>query len=413
MTVLALAGFDFMTSIASFSDYFSIGGGLVSGNFSYSGTGGKYGGAAVTILGANKAHSISEDTPYLTRSYDSTNPSSVTVSFYCKLSKTGSPSGYDAILRLSEDSGVWSEFLMFDPATDGLTVKHGYPGSEGNITGITGGTVDLDDGLYHLVEWYQKAGSGTGATTVKVDGTTIVSGTGLTTPDITGYGQYKFYSVNPSFNSNYVDITLDDIIVQSGSNFLSGHRIYNRVPTADVLTEWTPSSGTTHYSLLSNVPYSSGTYVSTTGDSKTELFDIDDVAEAESGVYAVQVSVYGDVSAFRQIAPAIKSGGTVYHGNFSNESVSSNLSAIKLWSVDPATGLDWDETAFNALQMGFVSQSGGGTGQVSIVWDVVLETLAPGFAGSNELPGNAVDPVVIATSRSTGIASEFRYTTIL
>lgn len=130
-------------------------------------------------------------------------------------------------------------------------------------------------------------------------------------------------------------------------------RILTVFPNGDVVTDWTPSSGTAHYSLINETgPPNESNYVSSDTPGNIDVYDWQDVP-SNVEILTIQHSIYGKKS----------DAGTrvISHrcGNTGSETFGDVISladdyyyAHAARDSNPTTGLQWTPTTFNAKRFG-------------------------------------------------------------
>jgi hypothetical protein len=194
----------------------------------------------------------------------------------------------------------------------------------------------------------------TGAFTLKVEGATVISQSGVDTKghastatcDRLGLGQGTTGTPAPTF---------DDLYITNGAT-LGPARITTIVPSADASVQWTPNSGTDNYSRVSEFPCNGDTsYVSSATVGHTDLFDAGNLGFTPSSVFAVTQRMVArkDDAAAREVTPRLKSGATTSDG--ANLVLNSAFTTSRrILETDPNTGAAWTPSAVDALQIGHV-----------------------------------------------------------
>ncbi len=155
-------------------------------------------------------------------------------------------------------------------------------------------------------------------------------------------------------NSDIDDIyVLDSTGSAPRNTFLGDVRVETVYPTSDgAHTAWTPNSGSTHWTQVSETPADGDTtYV---GDSTPNDIDTYGCGDIDTGatVYGVQVNMYArkDDASTRQIAPVIRQSGSDNVGT--TVTLASSYSFYsQLYNQDP-TSADWTPTTVNADEFG-------------------------------------------------------------
>jgi hypothetical protein len=200
--------------------------------------------------------------------------------------------------RLLSSAGVGlsralRDYFTLDILQDGSIVI--YAGDEATILGTSGDFKVHQDTYYYFEIKYTTSSStdmGTGkrtvvisSPTVRIDGTTRITGTGGSaivdeTDWITPAGNidtHRFFGTGTTVNGTLIqDLYIFDN--QGGINvdFAGDSRMGCIFPRADIDTDWTPSSGSAHFSLVNeHICDDDATYVSsdTAGDQDEYNFD--------------------------------------------------------------------------------------------------------------------------------------------
>ena len=184
-------------------------------------------------------------------------------------------------------------------------------------------------------------------------------------------GAVEIASTVGNFGSSNIDTFLMAQIVSNGSSdfddiyvldttgsaprntFLGDVRVETVFPTSDgAHTAWTPNSGSTHWTQVSEVQADGDTtYV---GDSTPNDIDTYGCGDIDTGatVYGVQVNMYArkDDASTRQIAPVIRQSGSDNVGTTVTLTTTYAFYS-QLYNQDP-TSADWTPTTVNADEFG-------------------------------------------------------------
>lgn len=159
-------------------------------------------------------------------------------------------------------------------------------------------------------------------------------------------------------NSNAF-MTVSDLYIFDGdgslnNTFAGDVNIIAIFPNGDVVTQWTPSTGTVHYVLINNpTPDDDATYVSETVATHQDIYDWQDIPTFQGTIRGVQLSFMSRKTAegtktFKQVV-----GDTGTEQSSDTFSVSDDYIYFHFpYDVDPATGLAWTRAGFNAKRFG-------------------------------------------------------------
>lgn len=153
-------------------------------------------------------------------------------------------------------------------------------------------------------------------------------------------------------------ISISDFYMVNAPTPLGPSRVLLLKPTSDGdELDWTPSTGSTHYNLVNEVPPDSTENITSIIPGDLDCYHFGSLPYAPASISAVQVSWYGETTDVtpRAIKPLLRIGGTNYLGN--QQSLNASLQDfIQIYPTNPATTAAWTEAEVNALQAG-VDQS--------------------------------------------------------
>lgn len=172
-------------------------------------------------------------------------------------------------------------------------------------------------GSYSYWEMKISEFSATGNVIIRRNGLIVLNIIGNTNPDGTGTCT-QWYLCGPSASSSAAqddsylcDLVDSGIPTQPNNDFLGPIHIYALPPTADATPlQWTPSSGTTHFNLVAEIPPDDdGSFVSdsTVGNVDQYTYDTKSIPQP-SRIIGVQLSLDSKVDSLsggRQIAPDV------------------------------------------------------------------------------------------------------------
>lgn len=155
----------------------------------------------------------------------------------------------------------------------------------------------------------------------------------------------------------YDDLYVCDGVGTKNNDFLGPRKVVTIRPTADVggYQDWTPSTGADHYAVVDEDTCNDDTdYVSETDTDETDLFEVDNVSSAMSGVNGVVVCAdtrkeTGD-SNFNLRLP-IKLNATVDEGSSIVVAEDSYTTKYRISEDKPGSG-DWTPSDVDSMQVG-------------------------------------------------------------
>lgn len=286
------------------------------------------------------------------------------------------------------NANVSSPFLMFQDLLNnvqvdlrvGVTTSGGDPfgyfqtrvGGVVPSNGTTGAVTPV--GCWCFIEFLVTCDAVNGLIILKVNGTTVISLTGINTrPTITSLISrvrvlpYSFATV-----STYTDaVQFDDLYVTDGGSGISGFigecRIQTNVPDADgtvndFASVGTPSNGQSnahHYAFVDDVPSDDDTsYVAGGSVGQRDLYMMSPFNNFNGTIYGVQLNVTHrkDDVGNRTIKGETRQSGIDYEGPTA-QCLSQYAISRTLWDQNPATSAPWTLSQLNGAQFGVKVQS--------------------------------------------------------
>ena len=158
----------------------------------------------------------------------------------------------------------------------------------------------------------------------------------------------------------------DDLYVRTSSastaeagGFLGDIKVKPFYPNADgTYSQMTPSTGTTHNTLVDEALAGTTDYVSSSTAGHKDSYGFQDLSETGS-IKAVQLNVYAtkDDAGFRAIDLFTKSGATEDFDSAQTLSTTGTYK-YKVWENDPNTGSSWSQSNLNSAEFGVRISSG-------------------------------------------------------
>lgn len=154
------------------------------------------------------------------------------------------------------------------------------------------------------------------------------------------------------FNDMFMDdMYLSDAFLTAVAGPM-GPRVFTAFPTSDVQKAWTPNSGTTDFSQVSEAAFDGDTtYISSNTVGVQDIYGVGALPTL-STVLAAQVSHAArmDDAGTRETSGSIVSGGTTYQGT--TRTLTANYQKfVDLYQNDPATGAAWAASKFVNAQV--------------------------------------------------------------
>lgn len=274
---------------------------------------------------------------------------SIGVGFAIRKPGSSSPT-QESILRLYEDAGLATGQICVVINNDGsISISRGVtPGSNVLATSAAGLFVTSDNG-WHYIEFTATIHDTTGSASVKLDGVTVCSCSGVDTKAATTVNVGGLMVCGPF---RWTDV--DDLYVTDGAT-LGERKVQTLRPSADSATiNWTPSTGASNYAMVDDTTSNGDTdYVSTATVGAIDLYDLGNLPASPASIDALNIRTNArkDDAATRTYRTKLKSGATTAN-SATFGTTSSYAWTETLYTTDPNTSAAWTETAVNALQVG-------------------------------------------------------------
>lgn len=267
-------------------------------------------------------------------------------------------SGANAEFRFSSDTNATSHVTVTVRTADGsIDVRRGT--SSGTLLGsaLSAGTIPASAWVHLGIE-VTLADSG-GAVTIWKDGASIYTFSG-DTKNAGTKTVFDTVSINAG-NSCFID----DLFIYNGdatapNSFPGDKKIITLMPNGDgATTQFSLSTGSSHYQLVDEKPRNTTDYVFDTVTGHIDLFDFENLPAGSQNVSAIQIELYAnksDAGATMKFARVVRSGGTNYFGNditlgTSFVYLTDNAQKLVL-ATDPATSAAWMTSAVDSVQVG-------------------------------------------------------------
>lgn len=221
----------------------------------------------------------------------------------------------------------------------------------------------LSQSAWHYMECKIMRGTGTeGEAIIKVDSQEVINANGLNL----AYGAEGAYTAvafsadhnggNDGYHKSFDDLYICDSTGSNNNDFLGECSIEVLYPDSDVVTEWTPDSGTDNFARVDESLIDDDTsYVEVQSQTAQDIYGLTDTATTVGSVVGVQVNsgVRKTTAGGALYKHQLKQSATVAEGVekafFSGSIYAYNSEPF---DVDPTDGLDWSFDKVNSLQVG-------------------------------------------------------------
>jgi len=196
---------------------------------------------------------------------------------------------------------------------------------------------------------------------VRVDGTSVVSVSGVDTRDAGAAGVASRIELRSMIHSSgfgntiFDNLTVNNTTGTAPTSWPGARRIETLFPTSDVAAQWTPSTGGLNYDLVNDATPDLLTFVQSNTAGHADRYGLAHLSGTPTAIDAVQL-VYRAArsdNGSRTMRGLIRSGTTTANGG----TVTPPATPIgqyyrDTWHADPDTSAAWDAAGVNALQAG-------------------------------------------------------------
>jgi hypothetical protein len=293
------------------------------------------------------------DECYIQRTYNSAASWIIGVAYKYEHEATYGPPGIIALL----DNGSYQCEVRLDEDSTLSVTRNGNSVSGGK------GTQAISAGVWHYIEFKVTIGTSIAAGTcvVKVDGATVVTvaaGQSVQNTVNASANQVRIGAMGVTYFAGTTQFDDHYICNPSGAHnndFLGDVRVDTLFPTSDGhYTDWTPSSGSSHFALVDDATPDLGTYVGSTTVGNRDSYGMSELEPLVSQtVYGVQVNVavLKDTTGLRSIETFLRSNSVDVDG--ATAAISTDQAFIsQVFETNPDGGVAWTETTVDAAEAG-------------------------------------------------------------
>lgn len=214
---------------------------------------------------------------------------------------------------------------------------------------------------FHYLELKATLHDTTGAYTVRVDGVAIASltATGVDTKNGGTKAVFDSFCYYGGIDGFFDDIYVANAAGSVNNDFYGDTECIWLPVTGDDATYsgFTPSTGTSHYVLVNEVPPNTTNYVSHATDGTIDLYTLADLTNTSGIIHSATEHINSAKvgTEVKYVRPARRVAGTTYEGTSLLLSTSyTNL--METWELNPATSALWLPAAINALEIGYLAK---------------------------------------------------------
>lgn len=281
-------------------------------------------------------------------------------------------------IMLSSGTGLTLDTTIYQGRNNGTVLVTVVTNIDGTLTAYAGGVaIGTSSFALHSNKHYyfEVKVTLTGTTNINVavvvniDGNPVINGNANS-----GINQNTLISGTATINNHvflsgntvaliHKDIYICDNTGTLNNDFLGDVQIGALRPNGDVVTSWTPNTGSVHWSLINDFEPpsgtwgwgsdSDGTYISSGTVGAQDIWDWEDIITFSGQIKFIQLSMFARKDAEGTKKFAIVTGNTGSEDQSPDFSVEDDYVYHQyILDKDPATGLAWTVTGFNAKRFG-------------------------------------------------------------
>lgn len=166
----------------------------------------------------------------------------------------------------------------------------------------------------------------------------------------TDFSRLSLYSTNNS------SCRFDDIYLEiDGAVRVGEGRIVALPVTADDTVAFTPSTGTSNFEMVNEVPASDADYNSSSTIGATDRFNVTNLPFTAGSIYGIQVTLLGrkDDAGSRVVRSHIYSNTTEQEGSDFVLALGTSVFHRDFYPTDPNGGVAWTQSAIDAMKIGY------------------------------------------------------------
>lgn len=262
--------------------------------------------------------------------------------------------------RCTVATGTRNLFSYFEGGTEHLRVTYNGDGTfsvsrAGTALAGPSAAVILSAGAWYTIEFSGTIHDTTGAFELKVNGTTILSASGVDTRNGGTSGTINTIQIVAGTASN--DDWDDMWSANAAGEFYGDLRVCEAVPNSDGgASQWTPSTGTAHYACVDDAtPGGDTDYVSDSTVGHRDTYGFPSLPVGSGGtVVGVSVRMWArkDDAGTRTIDGVARISGTNYDNGSALALGAAYAPSEARWLTNPATGTAWTVSQVNGAELG-------------------------------------------------------------
>lgn len=256
--------------------------------------------------------------------------------------------GFDADPAFALLSGTTVMIGVVFNTSGGIAIERGT-----TAVATTAGSLWVEDGVtWHTLKISVVIHDTTGSVVIELDGAQVLSSTGLDTRNGTPTTIDNWFINNEA--TGLATSTYDDVFITDSATPPAGDFFIETVSVnADGGTlNWTPSTGTSHYAVVDELPGSLTDYLSASTVGNIDELEIGALATAPTSILAAQFVGHFDKTdgVARAVKLGVKSGATTSAGT-DVTLTTAGIRAERLLNTDPNTATAWTQAGLEASKV--------------------------------------------------------------
>lgn len=231
-----------------------------------------------------------------------------------------------------------------------------------NGTTLSTSTYAMPISSYVYLEFKATIDDATGSYELRINGSTITSGSGVDTKNTANASADRVYLALATSTASAPDIYIDDVYICDGSgsvnnDFLGDCRVDACFPNGNGnSSQFVGSDGnsTDNYALVDEASMNSDTdYVESSTVSDKDTYAVSNLSHSPTDIFGIQINLFAKKSdaGIRSIQPVIRSGGADTDGTARVLSTD-YTDETEVFEADPDTAAAWTESGFNSAEFG-------------------------------------------------------------
>ncbi len=264
------------------------------------------------------------------------------------------------LIRFCSDAAA-TQHVSLGLSTGGVITA--YRGNTGgtSLGSSASGLLVVD--TWNFVEAKVVLHDSTGSVTVKINGTTVLSLTGVDTKNggtktVLDSVQFPLSPAGNNNNSHYIDdIYIANAAGSANNDFIGDLRVRALFPNGNGnSSQMVGSDGnsTDNYLLVDDATPNTADYVGSPTLNNKDTYAFDDLPDTSGTVVGLQLEALATKTdaAARSLALVTRSGSTDYDGSDVALALGSNTYIQQIRETDPATGVAWLRSGVNSAEFG-------------------------------------------------------------